>query len=177
MSRLKEFEIKFSGLKLGKHEFDFQLDKEFFEEFDYDEFEEADLDVKVLLEKKNNALEFDFRLKGSVKVPCDLTTELFDLGLENEMSLLVKFGEEYDDTQEDILIIPQHEHKVDISQYLYELTVLAVPLKKVHPDVASGKKGAEVLKKLEELSPGNSNQTNDENDTDPRWDKLRSLLN
>ncbi|MEQ9262952.1 MAG: DUF177 domain-containing protein [Owenweeksia sp.] len=177
MSTLKEFEIKFSGLKLGKHEFDFQLDKEFFEAFDYDEFEEVNLGVKVLMEKKNNALEFDFTLKGSVKVPCDLTMELFDLSLDNTMTLLVKFGEEYDDTQEDILVIPQHDHKVSIAQFIYELAVLSVPLKRIHPDVVSGKKGAEVLKKLEEMSPERTNQTNDENETDPRWDKLKSLLN
>ncbi len=173
---MKEFDIQFSGLKLGKHEFDFQLREEFFDAFDYNEFGKVNLFVKALMEKKNNALEFVFALNGTVEVPCDITNEWFDLDLKNEIELVVKFGEAYDDTQEDILIIPQAEHKLNVAQYLYELAVLAVPLKKVHPDVAKGKKGKDVLKKLEEMSPGNSQEKN-ENETDPRWDKLKSLLN
>ncbi|HAD98500.1 MAG TPA: hypothetical protein DCG19_13910 [Cryomorphaceae bacterium] len=177
MSVLKEFDIKFSGLKLGKHEFDYQLDKKFFEAFDYDEFDDADLKVKAVMDKKNNALDFDFALNGSVRVPCDLTMELFDLRLENKISLVVKFGDEYDDTQEDILIIPQGEHKVNVAQYLYELAVLAVPLKKVHPDVAAGKKGKDILKRLEDMSPGQTHSDQETQETDPRWDKLKNLLN
>ena len=38
---LKEFDIAFAGLKQGKHEFSFELDKEFFESFGYDDFNSA----------------------------------------------------------------------------------------------------------------------------------------
>jgi hypothetical protein len=34
-----EFLIPFIGLKLGKHQFDYQIDKSFFDRFEYDEFE------------------------------------------------------------------------------------------------------------------------------------------
>lgn len=177
MGSLKDYEIKFSGLKLGKHQYDYQLDNTFFELFDYTDFESSKLGVDVVMEKKNNSLEFDFKLKGTVKVPCDLTMELFDLPLENELRLVVKFGEAYDDTQEDILIIPSGDHSVNIAHYLYEMAVLALPLKKVHPDVQAGKKSSEILEKLKDLSPESKGPDKEKDDTDPRWDKLKSLLN
>lgn len=172
----KDFEIKFSGLKLGTHKFDFQLDKSFFDLFDYSDLESSKLKAEIELEKKNNSLELQLKLDGSIKVPCDITNELFDLSIQNEFSLVVKFGEEFNDESEEILIIPFDSHSVNIAQYLYELAVLAIPLRKIHPDVEAGKKGQEILKKIEELSPENKGQDEDK-ETDPRWDKLKTLLN
>jgi hypothetical protein len=40
------------GLKLGKHHFEYQISNAFFEIFDYDEFENSDIKVNVVLEKK-----------------------------------------------------------------------------------------------------------------------------
>ena len=177
MGSEKDFEIKFSGLKLGLHQFDFQLSKQFFELFDFSDFEESKLHVHVNMEKKSNSLELDFTLNGTVKVPCDVTNELFDLPLDGKLSLVVKYGEEFNDEHETILILPYDEHSVNISQYLYELAVLSVPLRKIHPDVESGKKGSEILKKMEELSPDGKNQDDEDQETDPRWDELKKLLN
>jgi len=42
MKDLKEFEIPFMGLRLGKHYFNYQIDAKFFEYFQYDEFENVD---------------------------------------------------------------------------------------------------------------------------------------
>tara|TARA_R110002096_G_scaffold386418_2_gene580426 strand:+ start:146826 stop:147356 length:531 start_codon:yes stop_codon:yes gene_type:complete len=172
----KDFNIKFTGLKLGTHEFDFELDKSFFDHFEFSDFEDANLKLKLLLEKKNNSLELDFKLSGTVLVPCDISNELFDLALENEISLLVKFGEEFNDENEEILILPFDSHYVDISQIAYELAVLTVPLKKIHPDVLSGKKGGDILQKMESLSPEIQSEAK-EDEIDPRWDKLKNLLN
>ena len=38
MMKLKEYFIPFSGLKLGKHKFVYEIDDVFFESFDYQEF-------------------------------------------------------------------------------------------------------------------------------------------
>ena len=71
MKQLNEFLIPFVGLKLGKHQFEYQINKEFFAQYEYDEFESSDIKVNVLLEKKNTMLELDFKHKGTVHVPCD----------------------------------------------------------------------------------------------------------
>lgn len=167
---LREYDIAFTGLKLGEHRFDYQLDNKFFSLFEYDEFLSADLGAKVDMVKKESSLEFQFCIDGTVKVPCDITTEPFDLPLHTEMELVVKFGVEYDDSKDEILIIPAGEHKMNIAQYLYELSVLALPLKRL------SKKGIELQDK-EELLSQKSEDKNEGEEMDPRWEKLKDLLN
>lgn len=175
--RLKDFDIKFIGLKLGIHQFDYQLDNSFFQLFDYADFEGSDLKAQITIEKKNSLMEILLKVDGKVQLPCDLTMELFWMELSEELELVVKFGEEYDDSEEDVLILPHQEHQMNLAQYLYEMTVLAIPQKRVHPDVESGNMGQEMLAKLEELKPDSTVQTKEEDDeTDPRWDQLKSLL-
>lgn len=173
---LKEFEINFSGLKLGDHDFEYRLGKKFFELFGYQEYNNAEFDAKLRLNRKENSLGLQLAVNGKAKVACDITSELFWLPLENETGVQVKFGEEFDDTNDEVLIIPQGEHRINVAQYFYELAVLAKPLKVVHPEVEAGKRGQEILKKLEELSPENQEKES-EDENDPRWNKLRDLLN
>ena len=66
--RHKEFEIPFSGLKLGKHQFDFQIDNAFFDSYQYDEFNEADIKVTALLHKMSTMMELELKSEGWVNV-------------------------------------------------------------------------------------------------------------
>lgn len=174
MMQHKEFNIPFSGLKQGRHEFSYSIDNAFFESFGYDEFNGADLNVNVTLEKRSTVLELDFRAAGTVNVNCDLTNEPFDLPLETQMELVVKFGDEYNDEDDDILILPHGEHQVNIGQYVYEMLVLAVPAKRVHPGVVDGSLKSELLDRLENMQPKEEKDNNKE--TDPRWDALKNFL-
>lgn len=176
MRKLKEFTIPFVGLKLGKHQFEYEINKEFFEYFEYDEFNGANIKVDLLLEKKTTMMELVFKASGTVNLNCDLTNEPFDQPIESELFLVVKFGEEYNDDNEELLILPYGEYEINVQQYIYELIVLAVPSKRVHPGVADGTLRSEVLDKLEELSPKEREEKKDE-DIDPRWNKLKNLLN
>jgi uncharacterized metal-binding protein YceD (DUF177 family) len=175
MKQLKEFTIKFVGLKLGEHCFEYQIDNKFFEHFEYDEFNDASINAKVRLNKKTTLLEFSFEISGSVNVNCDLTNEPFNQEIKNQFNLVVNFGEEYNDENDEILIIPHGEYEVNISQYLYELIVLSVPSKRIHPGVKDGTLKSDILKKLEELSP-QGKEENELEEIDPRWNILKKLL-
>ena len=177
MKAMKAYTIPFVGLKEGKHHFDYHIDNTFFSEYNYDEFNDANLKVALLFEKKTTLLELSFSVTGSVNVNCDVTNEPFDLNIEDDFKLVVKFGEDYNDDNEDILIIPHGEYQINVAQYIYELIALAVPVKKVHPGIEDGTLKSDILSKLEELSP--EEQTKEEKnteETDPRWDTLKKLL-
>lgn len=176
MRKLKEFTIPFVGLKQGNHQFEYDIDNKFFEHFEYDEFNSSSIDVKVNLEKKPNMLEFRFNASGSVNVNCDVTNEPYDQPIDNELHLVVKFGDEFNDEDEELLILPHGEYQVNIQQYIYEMCVLAVPTKRVHPGVLDGSLQSEVLEKLEELTP-KENREQDDEEIDPRWNQLKNLLN
>ena len=176
MKKLNEYLIPFTGLKLGKHQFEYQVDNTFFANFDYDEFESSNIKVNVVLEKKSTLMELAFKHKGTIHVSCDLTNEMFDLPIKGKINLIVNFGEEFNDDNEELLILPHGEHQIDISQYVYEMIVLSVPLKRVHPGIKDGSLKTPVLDKLKELSGNEKKEVIQEANTDPRWDKLKKLL-
>ncbi|WP_291285609.1 DUF177 domain-containing protein [Flavobacterium sp.] len=177
MSKTKDFLIPFVGLKLGKHHFEYQISNTFFANFDYDEFQSSDIKVGLVLDKKSNMLELEFKHKGTVNVPCDLTSEDFDLPLKGKMKLIVRFGEEFNNDNEELLILPHGEHEIDVAQYIYEMIALSVPLKRVHPGVKDGSLQTDALKKLNELTvKEEKKESKQEEDIDPRWDKLKQLL-
>jgi uncharacterized metal-binding protein YceD (DUF177 family) len=170
----REFNIPFSGLKLGAHSFEYQINNKFFESFEYHEFNEADILVQVQLNKMTTVMELDMSAKGTVNVACDLTNEPFDQAVKASLELVIKFGEEYNDEDDEVLIIPHSEHQINIAQYIYEMIVLAVPSKRIHPGVEDGTLESEALRKLEELQPKETQKNEDK--TDPRWDALKDLL-
>lgn len=184
MKVTNEFLIPFIGLKLGKHQFEYQINKAFFEHFEYDEFESANIKVSVVLDKKSTMLELSFKHSGTIHVPCDLTNEDFDLPVKGKLSLIVRFGETFNDDNEELLILPIGEHQIDVSQYIYEMIVLSIPLKKIHPGIKDGTLESDVLSKLNDLSVNElTKQINvqgpievKEENTDPRWDELKKLL-
>lgn len=180
MKDLKEFTIPFVGLKLGKHQFNFELKKAFFEHFEYDEFNDAAINLDVLLEKMSTLLEFTLTFNGTVNVACDTTNEPYDQDISGEYTFVVKFGEEYNNENEDLLIIPHGAYEVNIQQYIYESIVLAMPSRKVHPGVEDGTLESDILDKLEELSlkaiDEDKSESPEDDNIDPRWDSLKKLL-
>ena len=176
MKPLKTYTIPFVGLKVGEHHFDYEIKQAFFEHFEYDDFNDSNIVVDVILNKKTTLLELNFKISGTVNVNCDLTNEPYDQVIENEFDLVVNFGDEYNDENIDILIIPHGEYEINIEQYIYELIVLAVPNKRIHPGVKDGTLDSEILEKLEELSPKTAEDKDNEEEIDPRWNTLKKLL-
>jgi len=173
MKELREFTIQFEGLKIGKHQFEYSIDNKFFETFNYDEFKSSEIAVKLEFEKKSTLFELLFNIKGSVEVPCDLSNEYYNQEIKAFIPLVVKFGEEYNDESEELLILPHEAYQFNIAQYIYEAVILAVPNKRIHPRVLDGTLESETLKKLQEHT---IHRETEEKSTDPRWDKLKDLL-
>jgi len=96
------------------------------------------------------------------------------------MKLIVRFGDAFNDDNEELLILPHGEFQIDIAQYIYEMIVLSVPLRRVHPGVKDGSLNSEVLTKLKEMTIKEQKKEHKkeqkEENIDPRWDKLKQLL-
>ncbi len=172
---LKPFKIAFAGLKDGKHEFTYEIDSAFFEEFGFDEFNDTNINVTIIMDKRPTLMDLEFHATGFVNVNCDTTNEPFDLPLSAHMDLVVKFGHEFNDENESLLILEHGEYEFYVSQYIYEMIVLAVPAKRVHPGIADGTLQSEIVKKLEELKPKASFFEKQQVPEDPRWDILKKL--
>ena len=164
--------IKFSGLKEGIHLFNYELGNKFFKNFDYYDFLDAKLFAKLELEKQSTLLNLKFSFNGEIEVQCDVSMESFNLDLETEHAVVVKFKDDIISTDDRVIFMPAGSHSIDVSHLIYESIILAVPQKKVHPGIENGSLKSEIVEKLEALKP----KKNFKEKTDPRWDKLKDLL-
>ena len=173
MKDLKQFNIRYVGLKNESHLFEYQIDNTFFEAYNFDEFFESNINVSLTLEKKSTLMNLFFTASGSINIACDVSGEAFDQEMKAALSLIVNFGEEFNDENEEILILPYTEFQLNIAKYIYEMIVLAIPTRRIHPQVVDGTMESEALKKLETLRVKEKNTTDN---VDPRWDKLKNLI-
>lgn len=180
MKDLKLFTIQYVGLKEGVHRFDYNIDRSFFEHFGYEDFNASSVEIAMDFVKKSTLMELHFETSGSVNVNCDVTNEPYDEPINATFDLVVNFGNEFNNDNEELLILPYGEYELNVAHYIYELIVLALPSKRVHPGVADGTLKSDILDKLEELSIPSQDikeeKTEIKTDTDPRWDSLKKLL-
>ena len=167
------YTIPLSGLKEGRHDIDFEIDNKFFEKFEEAEVKEGSLIANITVNKRSTHSDLVIRISGNVRICCDRCLEMFFHPISCENRLLVKFGKTIEDIDPDIISLPVGEHELDLQQHLYEYIMLALPIKRVHPDDNNGKSTCDpvMLKKLEALI------VEEEPKVDPRWDELKKLMN
>ena len=173
MGGLREYTISFRGLKEGKHNFEFVAGDSFFDRFDSSEVKRGLVTILVELIKHSQFLELHFDLKGKVTVICDRCLEPFALGIEHSAVLYVRFGKKTYEESGEVLILADSESEVNLEQFIYEYIHLALPYQRIHPEI-EGHSGCdpEMMEKLESHRPGDESDSND-----PRWDKLKGLIN
>lgn len=166
---LKNYVIPFSGLKIGKHEFEFECGKKFFESFDKSEINDATISAKIVVDKQVTLMTLHVELEGSIKTTCDRCGGELVIHEKNTNKLFVKYGNEPEDSSDDIVYISEKDSEIDVSRHIYEFSHLLVPLKKTHPEGACDE---EMLKLIATYSPKNNKG---DSGTDPRWDALKNI--
>ena len=127
--------------------------------------------MDLVLVKKSTIIELSLKGTGSVNINCTLTNEPFDYQINSKLNLLVKFGDSYDDENDELLVLPHGSHSIDLDQYFYEMIVLSMPIRNVHPGVENGTIDSEILNRLKEFDINKEKNSN----FDARWDKLKEL--
>jgi uncharacterized metal-binding protein YceD (DUF177 family) len=173
MKDLKQFNIPFIGLNDESHLFEYQIDNTFFDAYNFDEYFDANIHIGLTFNKKSTVFVLTFVAKGTVNVTCDVSGETFDQEINGDLSLIVRFEDEFNDENEEILILPYSAFQINVAQYIYEMVVLNVPSRRVHPKVLDGTLESEALERLDTLRVTKEKPTED---VDPRWDKLKSLI-
>ena len=127
--------LEFSGLAMGEHHLEYKLNKTFFSSFDLIELQGIHpTTVNVILKKANHMMELDISFKGKKDTVCDLTNDPFTLDISNIFSLLVKFGDEFNDEDPEILVLSQGEYEINLNQLFFELIALSIPIQRIKPE-------------------------------------------
>lgn len=174
MDKLRNYDISFAGLKTGKHQFEFNINQAFFNLFDTEkEFTDSDISAKVILDKHSTFLDLSIEISGTVELTCDVSNELYDHTIHNNLKVLVKYGEDYDDSDPEVITIPHNEGVINVAQLIYEDVVLSIPMKKESPHLAEHPEYEELLEKF---SPKEDEIAEvHEEEIDPRWEALKKL--
>ena len=175
MNYLSQFTIPFSGLKEGKHLFDFSADHRFFAGFEESEIEKGSVNIQVELEKRTTYLRLKFMLQGEVELICDRCLETYSQPIESTNPMLVKFSETETDDGDEVIYIHPGAHQIDVAKLIYEFIVLSIPIRHVHPDNEEGKSlcDPEMLQKLDEYKATDLTEIDP---IDPRWNDLKKII-
>ena len=174
---LKQFSIPFTGLKIGKHQFDFDIDNSFFDAFEYSLIKKGDLKVRVELDKQETMLILHFHITGTMVLDCDKCLADFNSPVSIEERQIVKFAEdELESDDLEIISLSKKESEIDISGLIYEFITVAVPYIKICEENGDGQSTCdqEMIARLESLSIGAKEEEQQE-DEDPRWAALKKL--
>jgi len=164
----KSFEIPYTGLVLGNHQFNFEIGESFFKNIEYSEIKLGKVKARVNLIKESTMLVLNFSLQGFVTLMCDRCLENYNQDIEGSFKLIVKFGEQAEEISDEMITVLADDSSLNLEPFLYEYIVLLLPLKHVHPDDEDGNHtcDVEMLKQIDEYS---------ETKADPRWDALKDI--
>ena len=174
---LQEYRIPFKGLKTGKHDFRFEVDETFFNEFEYSLVKSAKFVVDLELEKQETLLILLFSINGNIYLDCDVCLANFPSEVNIEERQIVKFtGDEHlEDNTDEIIVLSRSDFEIDVSGLIYEYINLAMPYVSRCGDEGNTKWcDKEMIGKLNQLSSENREESNN---ADPRWEALKNIKN
>ena len=173
----------------GTHTFEYHLGKTFFTNMESEDVHDADLNVTLTVEYKSDVYMLDFVVEGIVTLICDRCLDDLEFPIDTTYHINVKYGEDYNDDSEDLLVIPESDNYLNVAYMIYDTVALAIPIKHVHPLGKCNRQMSAMLKKhraggaagedadlqnqlIEEMD---SMDDAEEQPTDPRWDALKNL--
>jgi uncharacterized metal-binding protein YceD (DUF177 family) len=149
MEQIGLYKIAYKGLKVGSYDFDFKVDSALFEAYETEEIKGGDCVVRVKLNRSESMLELNVDIEGEVICECDRCLEDCPIAIDYNGDLVVKFSEETDFYDGDVMWISPAEDMLDLTQYIYESIVLSLPYSRVHED---GQCNPEMLASFQEIS-------------------------
>lgn len=165
------FAIPFVGLKLGLHEFEFEIDKSFFETLPFSLIEDGLLKAYLGLEKKETMLIANLGIDGHIYTSCDRCTDDLIQQIDGEFTLYYTFGQE-ESEDENLIILPLESYQIDIAQPLYELISLSLPSKLVHDNAQCNEEMVALISKYQQTLKSEKDK---DQEIDPRWSALKNL--
>jgi uncharacterized metal-binding protein YceD (DUF177 family) len=132
----RDYEIAFVGLKPGIHEFEYEIDDQFFEAYQQQDFKNCKAKVKLLLDKNPSFMVLTFEVGGNLEVICDRCGNNLPLQLWDEFKLVLKLVENpeemnNDESDPDVYYIARTESHLHVQNWVYEFINLAIPMQKM----------------------------------------------
>jgi len=183
MSKFELYNVVLKDLSTEPRVYEYVLDEAYFKKIDSPEVQKGNLVAKITVQKKTASFELNFSLDGIVLVPCNRCLDDMQQPITYKEKLQVKFGETFSE-EDEIVIVPESEGKINVAWFLYEFIVLNIPIKHVHAPGECNKTMVTKLKKHIARSKDDDDDLDIDDDElemedttiDPRWDGLQNIL-
>lgn len=190
MGKFDQYRIDLKGMQVDSQTFDFLLDNIFFANIDGQEVQKGKVRVTLRVKKTSHAFELNFHTEGVVYVPCDRCLDDMELPVSADDKLLVKFGREYGEEGDNLIVVPEEDGDINVAWFIYEFISLSVPMKHVHGPGKCNKAMSGKLSKHLRTTPDEEKEddfdssidiemeADEEHDApiDPRWNELKKIL-
>ena len=168
MSRKDDMIVRFSGLKSGRYNYDFNLGKEFFERFENEEICDGEVHIAAVFEKNERVMMFKFELDGEVTTRCDRCLGEIKVPIAGEECLNVRLSDTETSDDENVAILPESAFEIDLAQWLYEYVAVRIPMQHIHPE-------GECDNEVTQYIGSEPVEEEVEEEIDPRWVALKEL--
>lgn len=187
MGKFTAYKLPIKSLPAGKHEFHYELGKQFFVDMENADIRDAHIDVNLTVNHHDDVYELDFTFNGEMTLLCDRCLDDLILPVDTTYHIVVKYGEDYRDDADDFLEIPESDNYLNVAYLMHDTVSLTIPIKHVHPLGKCNRAMSALLKKHRTNNNEDSELTDqliDEMDhmeeepqqaSDPRWDKLKEI--
>lgn len=181
MGKFDTYNIQLKSLPVGKSVVEFHLDNNYFALLEDVEIQKGEVNAQVTVTKDAKQFELDFELEGKVVVQCDRCLEDMFQPIKTTGHLIVRFGKEFKDDGDDIVVVPEEQGVINVSWFLYEFIELAIPIKHVHPFGQCNQGMSDKLREHiafevgDEEMAGAIDEVEQSEQVDPRWDALKGL--
>lgn len=132
MGNLKEFSLPIKGLKNGVHEYNFDIQEDFFNNFENTPIEKGEFKVHLTFDKRDSFFELVFEIDGTIRTECDRCTAGISLPVSDSQYLTVKYSIEEREEDAEVVYITPEASKLNVAKYIYEFICLSIPFHKVY---------------------------------------------
>ena len=101
----RKFDVDIFGLQSGRHNYSFDIDESFFQNFEDSLIEAGSLKCHVILEKSERLITIEFKITGNIELICDRSLEPFDHTVDIDEKLIFKYGEAEEELDNNIYTI------------------------------------------------------------------------
>ena len=175
MKKNIEYDLAIARLADKTHHFAFELDREFFQQFDQQLIPDGNLHADVTLIKTDRLLTLNFDITGTVRLTCDRSLDEYDQEVETHDQLLVRYGDRELELDDNVLQITPDTQTLPLAQHLFDYIGLALPMKKLHPRFQNEPDDNPESETKLIFTTRQTGDDDDEEDDDPRWNALRNL--
>ena len=189
MGKFDKYKIDLKGMQADSCKYEFLLDNLFFAHIDGPEVQKGKVNVELTVKKTSRAFELSFQTEGIVWVPCDRCLDEMEQPVTSSDKLMVKFGREYAEEGDNLIVIPEEEGEINVAWFMYEFIALSIPMKHVHAPGKCNKGMMGALNKHLRTSADEEDEMDDfldeeemtdepseAREIDPRWNELKKIL-